>query len=320
MPPERQSSPPPLGVGRFQRLIILKTFPAYQKLPSEAVASIAEYSRDRFFRKGTFLHREGQPVSSIHFIVSGEVTTRKKGLLLRRFGPKAVVGGLSMLAEDPNGLDAVAEVDTVTIEVAAEDHFEVFEENFPILKVVASAIAAQMIEARRQMPGAAGFGEPATEAPAVPDRPLDLVERMSFIRRTMTFAEAKIDAIVDLAREAKEVRLEPGALLWKEGVAGKHFYMVVNGFVECETAAGQKFRFGPGDTVGGVDAFADHKRWFTARTASPFVALRIERDGYLDVLEDHTEMALAFLRVMARGLLMLYQKASQAEERAEDAA
>ena len=123
---------------------------------------------------------------------------------------------LSMLAEDPQGLDAIAEVDTVTIEVDADSHFELFEDNFNIMKVVAGAIAGQMIDARRQIAGTAGFGEPAADPTDVPDRPLDLVERMSFIRRTMTFAEAKIDAIVDLAREAKEVRLAAGAPLWRE--------------------------------------------------------------------------------------------------------
>jgi len=154
-----------------------------------------------------------------------------------------------------------------------------------------------------------GFAETEWEPEGEPPPPLDLVGRIAQLRDAMPFAGAKMEALADLARDVREARLEAGHPLWREGEASDAFYFLLHGTVDAESEDGMRMTFGPGDVVGSLGTLGAEPRWFSATAASEVVALRLEAETLLDVMEDHFDFAMALVRSMARGFLSLLERA-----------
>ena len=293
---------------RFQRFLFLKTMPAFAELPVEVAQVVAANTTPRRFEKGDYLHRLGIPALEVQYIVRGECEIVRNGNSVRRLGPRTVVGGLSALADEEQGYDCVAITDMETLAIKVEDAQEIFEEHFVFLKRVLQGTSQEVLDARRKLGPTAGFG-PVAEPFDFPDRPFDLVERMAFLRKTMSFGSSEIDAIADLARDTQEVHLPKGEVLWEAGDRSTYFLLPLRGVIDCHAEdPEQRFRLGPGDSVGAIDAMADERRWYRAEVAEDLVAFRIDLDVLFAVLEDHFTMALGLLRGIAMGILGLYDQ------------
>ena len=302
-----------LGVGQVQRMLLLRTFPAYAKLPAEHLAVVATYTRDTFVRAGTVLQHEGEPSTTLYFIVTGAVELRKGDRVLKRLGPKSVVGGIGALARTLHPYDVVVAEDTLALSMRVEDTWDIFEDHFPLLRSVLMGVSRQVLENRKAMGPTAGYAPPSRESVQCPTRPLDLVERMARLRQSISFAESRLDAIAEIAREAREQRHDTGAILWREGAHQDSYVVIVSGIIDCVSEeTGQRFSFGPGDAVGALDAIAGVPRWYTARAATPLTVLRIDCETMFDLFEDHFELAQDVLAMMARAIMRFYEAGSVA--------
>ena len=293
---------------RFQRFLFLRTMPGLAEVPPEVSQVIAANTCERSFAKGEYLYRTGVPALEIQYVVSGECEIIRNGRSVRRLGPRSVVGGVSALAGEELGYDCVALEDMITLAIAVEDSQEIFEDHFVLLKRVLRGTSREVLETRRRLGESAGFG-PVSEPFAFPDRPFDLVERMAFLRKTLSFGDSEIDAIADLARDVQEVHLPKGEVLWNIGDRSTYFLLPLRGVVDCRaTDPDQHFQLGPSDSVGAIDAMADERRWFRAEVAEDLVAFRIDQEVLLEVLEDHFAMAMSLLKSVAAGILHLYDQ------------
>ena len=184
---------------RFQRFLFLKTMPALAELPSEVAQVVAANTRPRRFAEGDYLYRVGVPALEVQYIVRGECEIVRNGKSVRKLGPRDVVGGISALADEEQGYDCIATKDMQTLAIRIEDAQEIFEEHFVFLKRVIHGTSQEVLDARRKLGPSAGFG-PVAEPFDFPDRPFDLVERMAFLRKTMSFGSSEIDTIADLQK------------------------------------------------------------------------------------------------------------------------
>lgn len=293
---------------RFQRFLFLRSIPAFAELPVEVAQVVAANTSPRQFKKGEHLYRLGTPALEVQYIVRGECEIVRNGKSVRRLSPRMVVGGISALDDEEQGYDCIALEDMETLAIKVEDAQEIFEEHFVFLKRVLRGTSQEVLEARRKLGPSAGFG-PVDEPFDFPDRPFDLVERMAFIRKTMSFGSSEIDAIADLARDTQEVHLPKGEVLWEAGDRSTYFLLPLRGVIDCRAEnPEQRFQLGPGGSVGAIDAMADERRWYRAEVAEDLVAFRIDLDVLFGVLEDHFTMALGLLRGIASGILSLYDQ------------
>jgi len=309
MPPETTlstTSPARMGVGQIERLLILRTFPGLAELDPELVGVMADHARERFYPAGTYLMRASEPVETIHFIVQGRVEMRRHGEHYREMGVKSSVGGLAAFANDPYGYDIIALEDCVTLDQSVEDAVDIFEDHFPILHGVMRAISREVMRARREADDNAGFVEAEDAGPECPPEPLDFVERMALIRESMTFAQSRVDAVAEMAREAKEVRAEAGSTLWVEGDPTEDMIIIVSGIVDCHSDEGHHFRFGPGDVIGALDSMAGEPRWFTPTVTRDMLGLSIASESLYDIFEDNFDIAMDLLEGMAGALMAMY--------------
>lgn len=307
-----------LGMDAFERFLFLRTLPGLAPLPPEVARVIAANTEERFFPAGSYIYHEGEPAMHVNYVVRGSVQIQRHGRPVRNMGPRTVVGGVSSLADDAQGYDGVALEDTVTLQIAFDDAQEIFDDHFVFMKAAIQGTGREVIAARRQLGPGAGFS-PISAPMTCPDRAFDLVEKMTFLRKSVSFRDAQIDAIAELASEVREVRVKEGEPLWEIGARDNYFLMPLCGTIECHAKdPDQHFILGPGDAVGCMDALAGEPRWFRARVGDGLVALQVDVEGLYDILEDHFGMAMSLIRGMAVGMLRLYDlKAGAASDQSQ---
>src|SRR5690606_35794840 len=226
--------------------------------------------RERHHRRGALLFSPGLPLSALAFVMDGSVAVSQAPAPLR-LGPRQVLGDVPSLLSNAPAPHAVAERSSLTLELRRTALEDVFDDEFPVFVAVLRSLASTLLRggmialtpARR-----------ASQAFGDPNRPLDLVERVVLLRRTMDFAETAIGPLADLAEQASELSLPPGATLWQLGEPSDHFVIVVSGAVEARTESAS-LMFGPGCLLGAIEALALARRTHTAVARGPLCALRI---------------------------------------------
>jgi CRP-like cAMP-binding protein len=296
-------------IGTVERILSLKRIPILSGLAPADLAVVAEHGRERFFAKGSPLLREGEPIPALYAVLDGRVHMSRKGRLLGHVGSAGFVGGAAMFARDPDGLAAVAETDTLTLEVEADAALEIFEDHFPILQHVLRQVGRWLLDLVARLPSG-NYGEifPPFDIARAPVGDLDLVERILFLRQVSPFARSSINALAELSRGMAEVALSPGTTLWDEGEPSGTVLLIVSGTVACTARDGQAiFKLGPGAPLGAVESMAERPRWYTATTETKVTALQGSIEGLIDVFEDNFEMAMDYLAVMARAQVRLLE-------------
>lgn len=295
-----------------ERLIYLRTLPLLGNMPSADLAVLAEYARERFFRKGEHMLQEGIPAHAIQLIVQGAVQVSRRGRPFRLFGPRDAVGAFAVLARTDEGVQATAVEDSLVLEIHRDALLDAFEDHFSMLHHVLRETSRLLLEERRQLPGEIRLPRDWDASVSCPARPLDLVERIFFLRRSMPFARSSLVALAALARRTKTVRLEPGTQLWGEGEASHTTFLLVSGSVAGASRTGShRYRFGPGAGLGALDAIAGMPRAYTATTESSVAGLELGVEDLMDVLEDHSEAAMSLLAAHASQVIAAFEQRAE---------
>lgn len=302
-------------VSPVERLMYLSKLPMFATLEPQDLAVLALYAQEKHFARGEVLLREGQPVHSIYTLVSGRVAVSRSGRLVRDFGAGAEVGAMALLGRVEGGVEAVARSSGLALVLGADALYDIFEDHFSILDGVLSATARMLRRERKALGPSGGIREPVHGPVAVPDRPLDLVERMFLLRRTMPFASTSITGLGELAQRCREVRYQAGETLWQAGSPSEHSVLLLAGQVACRSAD-QQFALGPGDAVGVIDLMAKEPHVHDAIIEEPSVGLALDWDAFADVLEDHFDMGIAALATVARLVVQAFERTAPAAEQA----
>jgi CRP-like cAMP-binding protein len=94
---------------------------------------VADEMRDRSFKAGGVLMREGEVPVAAYSVVRGRVSVSRRGQVLGEAGPGAAVGIGAILSRDALGLGAVAVTDVLALELDRETLVDIFEDLFPLL-------------------------------------------------------------------------------------------------------------------------------------------------------------------------------------------
>lgn len=287
----------PLFVGP---LLHLRTLQLLDGLSPHHLTSLAQETEEVMLERGMPLLTKGALAQEFHVIVDGLVTVRR-GDHVTSAGPGDVVGFLEMVSQGPSDSEATVEVDAVALRLDADGLREVCERHFAVLFALVSGVARQItvnpdaLRATVQGSGSNGGG-------IVGD--LDRVGRMVALHRSPAFPSASMDALAELAGSLRDVRFKSGDALWRVGDAADGFYVVCDGLVRYTSPeAGWSVDVGPGGVPGLPGTLAQSRRVVAASAVTDVLALRMDTEPFLDVLEDHFHMAFEFLGRLARCVL-----------------
>jgi len=116
------------------------------------------------------------------------------------------------------------------------------------------------------------------------------VQRSIFLRTL--FGGAEVAGVVErIGAMMTEVSFRPETVIYGRGEASQYLYFIVDGRVALEAPGEVTWSFGAGDGFGFLDAMRDRPHERTARAATEVHALAFSVEDWLDLVEDHAEMA-----------------------------
>ena len=289
----------------LERLLYLKRIPVLAGLPASELLTIADAASERFFPKGSVVFQEGDKASSMHFVVEGALAHDRQGRRVGVVGPGGGLGALPLLARASMESRAVAESDTLTLEIDADAVAEVLEDRFQIVQYLLRELSRQTLELLRRYRLDPNLFFPELPVPPPEEGGLDLVSRLLLLRRMPVFGRTSITALAELARTMANVRYETGTQLWQEGEPAQGMVMISNGRVQAAGSGDVRFEAGPGFPLGALEALAQTPRWYAARTLTPVVALQAQPDVLVDLFEDNFEMAMDYLALVSSATLRI---------------
>ncbi len=284
------------------RMLAIKALPNFQGLSDESLLQVAEAARERRFRTGEELLVEGQPVECIYIVIDGAVTTSRQGKTFLVVTGNGAVGILSAFAHDPIGWRAVADRDTLTLEIPVIPFLAGLEVDFGLLRNALRAMATMALTARGHLPVRPEPGR-VVDIGTFPERDPTLVERLIALRNQRVFKSANMDALIEICRRMTLVRVEAGHTFFSVGDPSSYSLRIAYGRVRCTAASGESVEVGNGAVLGALDAWSGSARSYAAVAETRVVGYRTPTECFLAVLEMHPGLALTLLEVLAASLI-----------------
>ena len=231
-----------MGVDRalsiFEKILHLRrqTSGVSNAVSAGQLSVVADGMRDRSFKAGSVLLREGEAPVAAYSLVRGRVRVSRRGHVLGEVGPGAAVGIGGILSRDALGLGAVATTDVLALELDRETLVDVFEDVFPLLLEAIKETSRHHLDFIRKMK------QVPEQLPAIHPEPF-LVDRLDFVERLLflktpggPFERSSVDALAEIAQRARHRSIEPGTSLWREGERSGNACLIVSGTIACTSS------------------------------------------------------------------------------------
>ena len=308
---EQMGVDPTLSI--FEKILHLRrgqTKRASSTVSAGQLSVFAGELRDRSFKAGSVLMREGEAPVAAYSLVRGRVRVSRRGHVLGEVGPGAAVGIGGIVSRDALGLGAVATTDVLALELDRETLVDIFEDFFPFLLDAIKESARRHLDLIRRMKQVPNQLPAIHPEPFVFDR-LDFVERLLLLKLPGgPFEHSSVDALAEIAQRARYRSIEPGTTLWSEGERAGDACLVVTGTIACSSSRDDgpvQFRAGSGIAIGALESIAGQPRWHDAVAETQAEVLEYDVDDLIDVFEDNVEMAMDFLAWISRDALNLIE-------------
>lgn len=291
--------------GVRDRLLALRTMPNYAGLPDASLLFLAERGRDRRFRTGEVLLPAEEPLTRMHFLINGRVRTERQGAPHQVIEAPGAVGVLGVLAREADGWSAIAETDTLTVEVPADAFLENLEEDFSLLRNSLRVMAQRVLRLGGNLPFRPSQA-PAFELGDVPSREMTLTERVIDFRggiRATPYASSNMEALIEMARLMRIEQLAAGDVVFERGAPATCSFRIHHGIVRCTNEGGEHVDVGPGTSVGTLDCMASQPHSFTARAVTAVIGYRMDLEDSLAVFEMHPGLGMSVLCQFAQRLI-----------------
>jgi CRP-like cAMP-binding protein len=208
-----------------------------------------------------------------------------------------------VLARQPKAGRAVAHVDSTTLEIPTTVFLNALEENFSLVRNSLRMLSTALLAVRGNLP-AKPDDTRKVEMGEYLEGNLTMVEKL--IGMTSVggpFVNGNMDALIEMARQIHQIRVEPGHVFWKAGDPSSFTIRIIYGRVRCTNPEGTHVDVGSSFAMGSFDAWSGQPRAYTAVAETVVQAYRSDMEDFLPVLEGHVDLAMELLCSLAQALL-----------------
>lgn len=284
----------PLYVGP---LLHLRTLPALAELTPRQLYDLAYECEEVVVERGAELVRAGDTPDAMYLIVDGFASAGADRVVV---GPGGVVGFFEVLAARAADSGAVATTEIVALRIEGDALRDVCEMNFPLLSALLTYVTGRVADdpeaLGRVMSGRVGA---ALSAPGT-----GRVGRILALQRAPALRGRHVDALAELAGAGPAVVVPAGDDLPVGTIPADRLFVVASGAVSVgERSEGADMVLGAGATLGLVEVLSGRACDWSAVAVEDSVLLQLEAGQFLDVIEDHFEMAFDLLSWLTRQLI-----------------
>ncbi|MDB4941645.1 MAG: hypothetical protein JWP97_1179 [Labilithrix sp.] len=269
-------------------------------LPAEnvrwAAARLAPNMTDVRLAAGEVLYRPGDPPDAHWFVVSGAIRLEAEGHPSWVLGERSLVGTMDISLDRPRTRTAIAERNSFLLRLPAGDWLDMLEDNFQLTQRALEGLGEFVNATRVELDPFTYDADGGPNAP-IPEGPLGFVDRVLLLRSLPLFRGGEMQALANLAELAHVRQLAPGEVLVERGRAAPMLAVVLAGEVDAQREDRRRAQhYGPGTLVFGGAAVAGRDLGYEVRATAATRILEIGREDFLDVLEEHFQLARSVLR------------------------
>lgn len=292
---------PDSSYAQVQRELFLRTF-FDAAPPAELAELLAARMQDRVYEREEIIYEKGSESGPMYFIADGQVALEAPGDEPWLLEAPAFIGGIDANAEQPHRRTARALSRVHVIKMHFQEYLSVLEDFFDFAKSMLVQGAHRTWESSMRVAPDRVFGPSvAPDGRWLALDHLDDVQRIMVLRSSRAFERAPVQALVTLARFAREVRYRKNERLWTAGDLNDGMHIVVDGrvrsFLDDPLVEGL---VGPGDFAQGVIEIAPKPKVFSAEAESDVVLLSISHEDLFDAMEEHFGLARSWWVYMGR--------------------
>jgi CRP-like cAMP-binding protein len=235
----------------------------------------------------------------VHFFGSGALAVEHtiEGRVARfEVTAPGAIGLADHFAQTPAPPAVRALVDTFCLTLSTADLDQILEDHFPLVHQFARASCDSVVDARKAL-AEVRADEPGFGASDLIDTPatLDLVQRLARARRAPFLRDTNLTLLAELIKLDEPERIASGQALWHEGDPIDRMALILDGRFRTDGRFGLAHA-GAGATLGAWEIAATGSRFEGWVAEMPSRVLSIERELFVDLLEDHFEFGQAYLR------------------------
>jgi CRP-like cAMP-binding protein len=123
-------------LARIEMVMVLQRVELLKFCTAEEVVRIAAIAQERGFAGGEQIYRANDPADTLYCLVEGRVRLEGADGEVTQIEPPGTFGVREILSGRLRARDAAAEIDTLTLAVAAEDFFDLLSNNIEIVKAL----------------------------------------------------------------------------------------------------------------------------------------------------------------------------------------
>jgi CRP-like cAMP-binding protein len=292
----------------IQRMLTLRQVPGFGDADLSELATIAENLVERTFVAGSTVATPATRVPAIHLVLEGRLESagriesagRLESAGRHAWGPRQLFGALEVIAGRPLAERVVATTDTRTLQLATTDFSEILEDNYSVMSSTRRMLARRL----------------ATLDTTLAHRPrvlvddvassLGLVDRLLVLRGQLPFARGSIQALTTLAAATEELYFPVRTPIARAGDEADGLLVVLDGVAKMRRTHGPDI-LAAGAAIGALETLGELPYTSDIDTISALRVLRLPSGALFDVMEDHTDFAIALVGKLASELLDLAQ-------------
>ncbi len=140
------------------------------------------------------------------------------------------------------------------------------------------------------------------------DRPAGSLARILHLKKAAMFGSLPTEDLAIVAEAMRERFFPKGSVILREGEPVTAIHVIVDGQVHLRRGGRDLGHAGPGAGVGGLGLIAGDPIGIEGVAETDTVALELDRDAFLEILEDHFSLLRHLLQVITRQIVELWTR------------
>lgn len=136
----------------IEKVIFLQGIPEFAEIPTEQLGHIASITEEIELEPNTTIVEQDEPSEALYFVIEGEVSVKRNGREIMRYGEKDPIGVWSLFDdEQPNIATAVTIEPTRLLKIHREDFLEVVADYVEITQGIFKSLARRIRKVGQQI-------------------------------------------------------------------------------------------------------------------------------------------------------------------------
>ncbi len=132
------------NLAQIERVLFLQNVELFSHCEAAQIMRIAAIASEREYAAGETIYSINDPSDAIHCVVRGEVSISSPAQPETEVSGGSAFGVIDLLSGRLRTLKAVAEVDTLTLAIEADDFFDLLSNNIGIVRAIARFLAERV--------------------------------------------------------------------------------------------------------------------------------------------------------------------------------